>query len=124
MSLNYRRDNRTPRRFYRLRRWLWGTPSEDIMRCAAVQFSPEAIRRGLEAGRQIQMQLSPEGRRQLAALYGSSPIGIPVSSAAAELTSTAVVRSCRSCGCTDDRACEGGCWWVGPDLCSACEDDA
>lgn len=27
---------------------------------------------------------------------------------------------CRECGCTDDRACPGGCWWVEPDLCSAC----
>lgn len=29
---------------------------------------------------------------------------------------------CRSCGCTDARACEGGCSWVDPShtLCSAC----
>lgn len=27
---------------------------------------------------------------------------------------------CRVCGCTDDRACPGGCCWVEPDLCSAC----
>lgn len=27
---------------------------------------------------------------------------------------------CRVCGCTDDHACEGGCWWVQPDLCSQC----
>lgn len=32
---------------------------------------------------------------------------------------------CRVCGCTDDAACTGGCWWV-PDpqmgeLCSACQ---
>lgn len=30
------------------------------------------------------------------------------------------VATCRVCGCTDDRACEGGCWWVEPDLCSTC----
>lgn len=30
------------------------------------------------------------------------------------------VRRCRVCGCTDDQACEGGCYWVEPDLCSAC----
>lgn len=29
-------------------------------------------------------------------------------------------RSCRVCGCTDNRACFGGCHWIGPDLCSAC----
>ena len=30
------------------------------------------------------------------------------------------VRTCRECGCTDDAACDGGCWWVKDDLCSAC----
>ena len=25
---------------------------------------------------------------------------------------------CRVCGCTDESACEGGCSWVEPDLCS------
>lgn len=30
--------------------------------------------------------------------------------------------ACIGCGCTDDRACEGGCSWVqfDPPLCSAC----
>lgn len=27
---------------------------------------------------------------------------------------------CRDCGCTDERACPGGCWWVADDLCSTC----
>ena len=27
---------------------------------------------------------------------------------------------CRICGCTDDRACDGGCSWAEPGLCSAC----
>lgn len=27
---------------------------------------------------------------------------------------------CRVCGCTEDNACPGGCYWVEPDLCSAC----
>ena len=30
------------------------------------------------------------------------------------------VRSCRSCGCTDEHACAEGCWWVAKDLCSSC----
>lgn len=38
-----------------------------------------------------------------------------------ELECVAVdVRACRVCGCTDDRACPGGCSWVDDDLCSAC----
>jgi hypothetical protein len=28
--------------------------------------------------------------------------------------------TCRVCGCTDERACEGGCTWVEDDLCSKC----
>ncbi len=32
------------------------------------------------------------------------------------------VRKCRVCGCTDDHACEGGCYWVAGDLCSQCAD--
>jgi hypothetical protein len=31
---------------------------------------------------------------------------------------------CRVCGCTDDNACSGGCWWVEEDLCSACAGEA
>jgi len=30
------------------------------------------------------------------------------------------VRACRLCGCTDTRACRGGCTWVAARLCSAC----
>lgn len=30
------------------------------------------------------------------------------------------VRTCTGCGCTDERACEGGCYWIGPTLCSRC----
>lgn len=28
--------------------------------------------------------------------------------------------SCRVCGCTEQRACVGGCYWIKPNLCSAC----
>lgn len=31
-----------------------------------------------------------------------------------------ISQTCRICGCTDDHACEGGCWWVEPGLCSRC----
>lgn len=27
---------------------------------------------------------------------------------------------CRVCGCTDNAACPGGCFWVAPELCSKC----
>ena len=29
-------------------------------------------------------------------------------------------RKCRVCGCTDERGCPEGCWWVEDDLCSSC----
>lgn len=31
--------------------------------------------------------------------------------------------ACRGCGCTEDRACDGGCYWTPgeKDLCSACK---
>lgn len=28
--------------------------------------------------------------------------------------------NCAGCGCTEDRACEGGCAWELEDVCSAC----
>lgn len=31
--------------------------------------------------------------------------------------------ACRVCGCTEAKACPGGCHWIEPDLCSACEDN-
>ena len=31
-------------------------------------------------------------------------------------------QKCRVCGCTDNNACEGGCYWVEHDLCSSCAD--
>ena len=30
------------------------------------------------------------------------------------------LQTCRVCGCSEDRACPGGCYWVEPDLCSTC----
>jgi hypothetical protein len=30
------------------------------------------------------------------------------------------IRACRVCGCTQESACEGGCYWVAEDLCSSC----
>jgi hypothetical protein len=32
----------------------------------------------------------------------------------------AALPHCLVCGCSDDDACPGGCYWVGPALCSSC----
>lgn len=29
---------------------------------------------------------------------------------------------CAACGCTEARACRGGCYWVAPERCSKCEE--
>lgn len=31
-----------------------------------------------------------------------------------------LLRTCRGCGCTHEKACDGGCEWVEADLCSKC----
>ncbi len=35
-----------------------------------------------------------------------------------------VEQKCRICGCTDNNACDGGCYWVEPDLCSRCAENS
>ena len=54
----------------------------------------------------------------------NSPIPAPLLDHELDAPAPAPVRTCRSCGCTDDRACinDGGvpCHWVDYDLCSAC----
>lgn len=34
------------------------------------------------------------------------------------------LRICRGCGCWEEAACDGGCEWVEPDLCSRCVPEA
>jgi hypothetical protein len=41
-----------------------------------------------------------------------------------ELYRRARVRCCRVCGCTEDNACDGGCTWIGEELCSAHPDES
>jgi len=39
-----------------------------------------------------------------------------------EIVHPAEEQKCRVCGCTQERACPGGCYWVEPTLCSTCAD--
>ncbi len=32
-------------------------------------------------------------------------------------------QTCLICGCTDSKACEGGCYWILPGICSKCVTD-
>jgi hypothetical protein len=61
----------------------------------------------------------PELRQAIAAIEHREVIRVHVSRRPA-------VRTCRVCGCTDNRACVDAatgdaCYWVDKDLCSACE---
>jgi|SRR5579863_4042822 len=74
-------------------------------------------------------------RRRLVKLIANDPLGDEilelVERSVAKLsdvegrrsfTAAPVVRTrrCRTCGCTDDHPCEGGCRWVTDDRCSRC----
>jgi len=37
-----------------------------------------------------------------------------------DMVPSRIGRVCRKCGCTEYDACQDGCTWVEPDLCSAC----
>lgn len=46
-----------------------------------------------------------------------------LSAAVAELAdglAAGLAAACQLCGCSDERACPGGCYWVLPGLCSQC----
>lgn len=55
---------------------------------------------------------------------GMANFGHPVKAARPEdgMANFGTVPTCRVCGCTDNHACPGGCYWVEPDLCSRCAD--
>lgn len=59
-----------------------------------------------------------------ASVLAQIPAVTPVVPAPAEATADDDVARCQRCGCTEDAACEGGCYWVANpqfiDLCSAC----
>lgn len=63
------------------------------------------------------LELAQRHVDELAAAFLARGIGL----------SLELVPTCRVCGCTDDDACLGGCWWVDTDeadgyLCSSCVD--
>ncbi|MEO8502464.1 MAG: hypothetical protein ABI609_01065 [Acidobacteriota bacterium] len=47
---------------------------------------------------------------------------LPAAFHLSERTSTILIAhgACFGCGCTDDQACDGGCYWLLPGWCSAC----
>lgn len=62
--------------------------------------------------------------RYLANLHVGNPLGTMKELAVlAKKFAAALPTTCRACGCTTDEACEGGCSWVAPALCSSCRPD-
>lgn len=60
------------------------------------------------------------GARWAWRLENVRPLGIPLEVGGA-LGLWEVAGVCRGCGCTDVLACDEGCWWIEPDLCSSCQ---
>lgn len=65
------------------------------------------------------LRMTPDGGMSAELLDGR--VGYGVNSVEA-LRDAREQRRCRVCGCTDMHACDGGCYWVADDLCSACAD--
>lgn len=58
----------------------------------------------------------------LNSLYGSSGgLAKNINKAEGHMPKVKKIKQCRVCGCTDDKACPGGCCWVEDDLCSQCK---
>lgn len=77
------------------------------------------------AGRYVIAPLLPSVAyrfEQLTALpiLAHDQVEIPASEPVTKPDTTDQVMRCEVCGCTDDRACPGGCWWARPGLCSRC----
>ena len=94
----------------------------ELGRCGPLDATLGGLSRGLDEDELervpvIMRQLVEEGRVQVHELNGSRRYELALVGA----------RSCRVCGCTD-LDCSGcvqrtgmPCWWIEPDLCSACE---
>lgn len=54
-------------------------------------------------------------------LYSQGSRYVSLSDLGKQALKQLVPRMCRRCGCTEDRACKGGCSWADRDLCTACQ---
>lgn len=84
---------------------IWGTDFYGQDAIAASKFDIEGVHEALEWVNSVH-RLSAEFRHP------------------AEGGISALPRQCRICGCSENHACEGGCWWVEYDLCSSCQTKA
>lgn len=104
--------------------WLWPAPgtlsSQECMAMVGVCWrllagAPAEHRAELEARAQAYFDARLTGPD-----HGDMVAGDLVFPFADELLDGPNEWRCRKCGCTQERACPGGCHWVTSDLCSSC----
>ena len=88
-----------------------GKPTAHLLAGSRGQLMTAAEELGLK-GRYVQMTNRPHFD-----LFGE-PLMLALRKCMAEEGEP--VAKCRICGCTEARACPGGCYWFEPDLCSRC----
>jgi hypothetical protein len=86
----------------------------------------DKLRRKAELFRRAASQPTEGGRRTDSLLVAMAERleraidGAPAPAGTATEEGQGAPRRCRICGCTDERPCAGGCFWVAADLCSNC----
>lgn len=110
----------------------WVTLPMSTIREAVLRLSHEMVNAMRDGFKEIPDILKPTGkpgqemirvadlRTGLDAIFAELEMSINAAGQIAT-SQTREVRSCVGCGCTDLQACEGGCYWVGPNLCSRCQ---
>lgn len=96
----------------------------DLLRDCGIAVTADTVLAWSAADRQIAAQWAFTSDLVARGLVADNPIPLP---ACLPLPSLAPLfpplspgeRQCRTCGCTDTHSC-GDCYWVEPDLCSAC----
>lgn len=90
-----------------------------------VEESVERVRKNVTNGSGIHTELK---NMEINTNIAKSALELIIKSGEPDLIASAVnaVRTddetkCRVCGCGDSNPCEGGCYWIEPDLCSKCE---
>lgn len=99
-----------------VRRWVavpWSAAGGNLYTCLRCGLTRQSVPSGRGWKKEFGHPPRPGGKRRFS--YGRTP--------PCPYTLTAprpISRACRACGCTEERACPGGCYWIEDDLCSAC----
>ncbi len=114
----------TPGAYLRLRRDAAGLSVRDVATSLPTDPSKSEHERADWIGL-IERDETPATLHTIAALRRVFPFDLEILEALAVAHLDAIpvaLAICLKCGCTEDDACPGGCWWHAPGLCSACID--